>query len=197
MEDNNKDGSPKATEQPVARASPMPQVNLPTSPSVPSPLSELDFSEMQDAFPPETRAWIVGADYVEIVEPILEPIVVVPVNSALRPPSDSFPRPLSVVYVSSDASSESSSDEEDNNDDEEEEDDNQGDEEDKRPDDVVSIVSVTSGLSGLSTCRPRAIKVISISSDSSPEISGLSTRRRRPIEVISISSDSLPARRQR
>ena len=142
MEDNNKDGSPKATERPVARVSPMPQVNPPTSPSVPSPLPELDFSEMQDAFPLETRAWIVGADYVEIVEPILEPIVVVPVDSALRPPSDSFPRPPSVVYVSSDASSESSSDEEDNDDDEEEEeDDNQGDEEDKRPDDVVSVAS--------------------------------------------------------
>ena len=76
MEDNNKDGSPKATERPVARVSPMPQVNPPASPSVPSPLPELDFLEMQDAFPPETRAWIVGADYVEIVEPILEPIVV-------------------------------------------------------------------------------------------------------------------------
>ena len=98
MEDNNKDKSPKATERPVAHVCPMPQVNPPASPSVPSPLPALEFSEMQDAFPPEARAWIAGADYVEIVEPILEPVIVVPVDSTLCPQSDGSPRPPSVVY---------------------------------------------------------------------------------------------------
>ena len=178
MEDNNKDKSPKATERPVAHVCPMPQVNPPASPSVPSPLPALEFSEMQDAFPPEARAWIVGADYVKIVEPILEPVIVVPVDSTLCPQSDGSPRPPSVVYVSSDASSESFSDEEDNDDDEEEEeDDDQGDEEDERLDDVVSVVTVTSGISGLSARRRRAIEVISISSDSSP------ARQRRRVKV--------------
>ena len=52
----------------------------------------------------------------------------------------------------------------------------------KKPDDVVSVVTITSGISGLSARRRRAIEVISISSDSSP------VRQQRRVDVISILS---------